>query len=220
MRVAVRALLQHMLLVSIGAFTPLTKPPSVRRWAVSSALEEPAQPEAIFMSSVTVNKPLGIVLEEILAGDPTSGVRVAAIDPKGNAARVSIGEDPAECLLVHDQVLAVNGMQCMGASFEATMGLIKAAQSPISLTLGRGEGVVVVAWPNGVGVGARSGDAFQEVAARAMHKVNYSCQGGGCGTCEHKVFLDDGSSKYVRTCVARVPKDTDSVLVEASDRVT
>lgn len=172
------------------------------------------------MSSVTVNKPLGMVLEEIVAGDPTSGVRVAAIDPKGNAARVSIGEDPAQCLLVHDQILAINGMQCMGASFEATMGLIKAAQSPISLTLGRGEGVVLLAWPNGVGVGARSGDAFQEVATRAMHKVNYSCKGGGCGTCEHKIFLDDGSSKYVRICIARVPKDSDSVLVEATDRST
>jgi hypothetical protein len=214
---AVRAVFLHLILGSISAFLPLARLPTARRWAVSLAEEQ--QPEAIMMSSIIINKPLGIVLEEITAGDSTSGVRVAAIDPKGNAARVSIGEDPAECLLVYDQVLAVDGKQCMGASLETIMGLIKAASSPVGLTLGRGEGVVIVAWPNGIGVGARSGDSFKEVAARAMYKVKYSCEGGGCGTCEQKILLDDGTTRYVRPCVARVPKDTGSVLVEASDRI-
>jgi len=163
---------------------------------------------------------MGLVLEEIIAGDITGGVRVAYIDPSGNAGSASIGDDPSECLLVHDRVLAVDGKQCMDASFEEVMGCIVAANGPrVQLTVGRGEGVKIVAWPNGIGVGARSGDSMQQCAKLAAHKVKYSCEGGGCGTCEHMIVLDDGSERYIRPCVARVPKDQESVLVQPSDRL-
>ena len=45
--------------------------------------------EPLFVSRVSVTKPMGLILEEIVAADPASGVRVAFIDPKGNAGRLT-----------------------------------------------------------------------------------------------------------------------------------
>lgn len=197
--------------------------PTLPRKSLSSRhsfMEASDQPEALLMSYVEIAKPMGLVLEEITAGDPAGGVRVAYIDPTGNAGAASIGDDPSECLLVHDRILAVDQKQCMDSSFEEVMELIASAPGPrVQLTVGRGEGVTIVAWPNGIGVGARPGDSMRDLAKRAYYKVNYSCESGGCGTCEQMIMLDDGSTRYVRNCIARVPKESQSVLVKPSDRL-
>ena len=60
---------------------------------------------------VEINKPLGITFEEVDTDDPNSGLYVAAINPKGNAAKC--GD-----INVGDKLIAATGVIIRGARFE------------------------------------------------------------------------------------------------------
>mmetsp|Transcript_19701 Transcript_19701/g.62016 ORF Transcript_19701/g.62016 Transcript_19701/m.62016 type:complete len:101 (+) Transcript_19701:342-644(+) len=89
----------------------------------------------------------------------------------------------------------------------------------VDLTLGRGVSRVCIQWPNRVRTAAKPGDSMRVLAAEALVPVKYSCDSGGCGTCEHKIVDGDGEGRYTRICVARVPKAPPQITIVPSDRV-
>mmetsp|Transcript_28633 Transcript_28633/g.41803 ORF Transcript_28633/g.41803 Transcript_28633/m.41803 type:complete len:245 (-) Transcript_28633:719-1453(-) len=155
--------------------------------------------------TIQLTKPLGIVLEEIDAFDSTAGVIILEIDPKGNAAAAFRRGDADICL--YDKILAVNNRDVEFSTFENVMDqIITSEGNDVSLTLGRAPDTITVRWPNGVGVAAKPGDHFCDLAGLAKCKIPYGCTNGGCGTCEQSIVTDKGDQRYVRPCVSRVPK--------------
>ena len=84
---------------------------------------------------IKISKPLGIIVEEADANDPSQGVCIGSIDEGGNAA--SCGAD----ICIHDAIVAVNGADCAAKSFEEVMDLIVSCETPeVELSLARLEG--------------------------------------------------------------------------------
>ena len=153
----------------------------------------------------TINKPMGIVIEEI---DQTGwGLRIAQINPDGATAALCRSGSADVCL--RDKILAVNGEPCGVLSFEQVMDvIISTPGDEVSLLLGRPKGTIPVKWPNGVSVAAWPGEYLGNLADLAEFQISYSCRSGSCGTCEHSIETDDsGEKRYVRPCVARVSKN-------------
>ena len=158
------------------------------------------------LNTVKMRKPLGIIVEEVDATDPSKGVCVGSIDGKGNAA--SHGTD----VCIHDQIVAVNGADCSAKSFEEVMDLIVACEAlEVDLTLARLDGRVAVRWPNGVCVAAPVGEYLGNIASEARYGVPYSCRSGSCGSCEHLAILDNKREKRLRPCSAKVPKGVETI---------
>ena len=155
-----------------------------------------------------IPRPLGLILEEREDG---RGVEIIRVDPRGNAA-LSRAD-----VLVGDRVLMVGDAACGEGGFDEVAGLIGRSPDVVELTLGRALDVVRVEWPNGCVVGARPGDRMVDLAAKAGWAVRYSCTGGSCGTCEHRLRTGTGE-RYSRLCVARVPKNAPVVAVVRGDR--
>jgi len=55
-------------------------------------------------------------------------------------------------------------------------------------------------------------------AYKAKVPIKYSCSSGSCGTCEQQIILTSGETRYVRPCMARVPRGEASIRVTKSDR--
>ena len=182
--------------------------PRARRRAAAGAAEEDEEGAGLMVTIAEVPRPLGLILEEQDGG----GVAVIDIDPRGNAARSDI--------LVGDRLLMVDDEACGEADFDAVAGLIaSSARERVELTLGRRIDTVRVAWPNGRQTGALPGEALRDVAARANYPVRYSCAGGSCGVCEHRLRTPgDTRTRYTRICRARVPAGADSAEVLPGDR--
>ena len=158
------------------------------------------------LKPVKIRKPLGIILEEVDATDPSKGVCVGSINGEGNAA--SCGTN----ICVHDQIVAVNGADCSAKSFEEVMDLIVNCEAPeVELILARLEGRVAVRWPNGVCVATPVGEYLGNVASEARYDVPYSCRAGTCGSCEHIAVLDEKREKTLRPCSAKVPKGVETI---------
>jgi len=178
--------------------------------------EEAAGGFKLDISTVSISKPMGILLEEVEPRSIEAGVRIARIDPNGAASTADI--------LVHDRLLSVDNKSCEGLSFDEVMDLLIGAAGPlVELRVGRptsNPSFVVVRWPNGIGVGCYSGEPLKNIAVRAIYPVKYSCDSGGCATCEHKLRDEmEGTERYVRPCVARVPKGSPRLKVLRSDRI-
>jgi ferredoxin len=158
------------------------------------------------LNTVKMRKPLGIILEEVDATDPSKGVCVGSIDGKSNAA--SCGTD----VCIHDQIVAVNGADCLSRSFEEVMDLIVSCEAPeVEVTLARLEGRVSVRWPNGVCVAAPVGEYLGNVANEARFDLPYSCRSGSCGSCEQHAVLDNKREKKLRPCSTKVPKGVETI---------
>ena len=162
--------------------------------------------EGTKLNKVKIRKPLGIIIEEVDAIDPSKGVCIGSIDGKGNAASHGTG------VCIHDQIVAVNGANCSAKSFEEVMDLIVACEAPeVELMLARLEGRVAVRWPNGVCIAAPVGEYLGNVASEARYDVPYSCRAGTCGSCEHSAVLDKKREKRLRPCSAKVPKGVETI---------
>mmetsp|Transcript_17988 Transcript_17988/g.51512 ORF Transcript_17988/g.51512 Transcript_17988/m.51512 type:complete len:197 (+) Transcript_17988:159-749(+) len=156
--------------------------------------------------TVRISKPLGIIVEEVDANDPSKGVCVGSIVEGGNAA--SCGTDAC----IHDAIVAVNGADCVAKSFQEVMDLIVSCKTPeVELTLARMEGRVAVRWPNGVCVAAPVGEYLGNVASEARFCVPYSCRSGSCGSCEQIAVIDKKKEKKLRPCSAKVPKGVEII---------
>ena len=162
--------------------------------------------EGTKLNKVKIRKPLGIIIEEVDAIDPSKGVCIGSIDGKGNAASHGTG------VCIHDQIVAVNGANFSAKSFEEVMDLIVTCEAPeIELMLARLEGRVAVRWPNGVCIAAPVGEYLGNVASEARYDVPYSCRSGTCGSCEHSAVLDKKREKRLRPCSAKVPKGVETI---------
>lgn len=164
---------------------------------------------ALDQMDVTVEKPMGIIIEEIDVENPKAGVRIASVNPGGNAARAMAST--TACVL--DVILAINGVSCQGKDFDQIMEEIRTSRSDfVVLTLGRDSKATVISFPNGIKVAARSGDYLGNVAQTAQYRdISYKCRSGGCGTCERNVGIDGKGPRLMRPCVATVPKDCKTI---------
>ena len=159
--------------------------------------------------SVSLEKPLGIMLEE--RGDGGGGAVVVDLATGGNA-------EASGAVLEGDVLVRVGDREVADASFDDIMGAFEAADGAVDLQFARPAGTVVVRFPTGRAVAARSGDRLRAVAEEARHAATYNCGDGGCGSCEHAYRGGDGAPRFVRLCVARVPKGFPELrLLDADD---
>lgn len=75
------------------------------------------------ISTIQLNKPMGILLEEINEFDPTAGgggVWIAQIGPNGSTAVASSNLN----ICVRDRILAINGQECATLDFDSVKARI------------------------------------------------------------------------------------------------
>jgi ferredoxin len=194
-----------------------TRPPRLAHTQLYETLDAAAAYEFVTEIEVRIKKPMGIVIEEI---DETGlGVRIAQINPDGATAALCRSGSSDDDVCLRDKILAVNGEPCDVLSFEQVMDIITSAKGDeVSLLLGRPEDTIIVKWPNGVSIAAWPGEYLGNLADLACFQISYSCRSGSCGTCEHSMETDSGEKRYVRPCVARVPKDVAWAVVHPTDR--
>lgn len=174
---------------------------------------------------VVLTKPMGLLLEEDTERAP-GVVTIAQIDPNGNTARRS--KEGTADICIGDIILEVDGQDCFynntKRDLKQVMDLIAQTSEPeVSMTLGRLESKVRIQFSNGIHVTANTGDNLGALAALAMVRITYSCDSGGCGTCEQvmrikKKDTEEWDQRYVRPCVARIPKGAEVIALYPSDR--
>eukprot|EP01083_Nonionella_stella_P040062 108932_1 len=178
--------------------------------------------------TVRLQKPMGIIIEEAddlnLEGDSagdqlddmSGGVIIKSIDPNGSTSAACL--EGSVDIAIRDKILAVNGISCKNDTFESIMDLLIESPPEVEILLGRPSDAVLVRWSNGINVAAKAGDYFGQIAQdEAFVKIPYSCSNGGCGTCEQTVIIDNKEPRYLRPCIARVPKSK-IITVNPSDR--
>lgn len=185
--------------------------------------ETASKAQMLMEYTISLPKPMGIILSEVSEENPHAGIRISSIDPQGAAAgnnnEKMLIQDDDGIICINDMIIAVNGHRCQNDIFEEVMDrIIQADGKTVRLALGREEGNIIVGWPNGVCVGCRPGDSFGAVAYAAQADIRYSCSSGSCGMCEQEIRNEDGSSRFIRPCVARVPKVTKPIFVFPSGR--
>eukprot|EP00614_Pseudopedinella_elastica_P030955 CAMPEP_0172626064 /NCGR_PEP_ID=MMETSP1068-20121228/147675_1 /TAXON_ID=35684 /ORGANISM="Pseudopedinella elastica, Strain CCMP716" /LENGTH=341 /DNA_ID=CAMNT_0013435567 /DNA_START=180 /DNA_END=1205 /DNA_ORIENTATION=- len=92
----------------------------------STAASKPASAPVSSSRSVRLNKPLGLVLEEIDAGRP--GARVKELKPGSNAAGRGINAG--------DVLVSINGEDCTAKSFTEVVDLMVRATETVDLVVG------------------------------------------------------------------------------------
>lgn len=173
--------------------------------------------------SVSIRKPMGLVLEEMDANDPTGGVHVIEILSPGHAVEASTSRCGSEDFLaIGDRIVAVEGVDCRSWTFDRIMERLREAPNPVPMEFERQAGTVTLGFDNGVVVAAKSGEILGNVANQAnVASIQYDCRSGSCGVCEQKLVLlpqplsegggDDKKinerqqQQYVRPCIACVP---------------
>jgi len=167
------------------------------------------------MVEVCIPKPLGMVLEEVDANDPSQGVCIRQINKGSNACQTDV--------CINDQIIAVNGDESCCA-FDAIMDRIAQETSDqVTLTLQRPSNAVVVCWPNGVKVAAPVGEYLGNIAQDAAYQdqIDFDCRSGSCGTCAHWAVVDNNTEKprLYRPCSAKVPKGVETIQILSRDGV-
>ncbi|KAL7539578.1 hypothetical protein ACHAWF_006451 [Thalassiosira exigua] len=166
--------------------------------ASRSTLPSPSDPRAEprTIHNVTINLPLGVVLEDMDA-DPSYGVTIISISDGGNAAKYnaeifsqmkSQGRDARtgslNCICVRDKIMSVNGIVCHDRSFDHVISLISSTESnAVTLGLGRLQGSTVVNYYHGNCISAKSGESYGFIAGKCGIDIEYECRSGNCGTC-------------------------------------
>lgn len=190
--------------------------------------------ESFTIQTIQLKKPMGIILEEIDETDSNAGVQIKQIDPHGQTA-LACSRDASLDICIRDRIIAINDEICASEPFESIMEKIIESPNPVTFTLARLKDATVITWPNGISVASSPGDSFGNIArSEALVSLQYSCSNGGCGTCEQSMIIeeplreDNGfekdvirqSQRYIRPCVARVPKlkDGTKITVAPSDR--
>jgi len=181
---------------------------------------------------VTVDLPLGIVLEE-MDSDPSHGVAIIGIS-EGYAARYNAAiystiksqgntiDCHSDFICVRDKVMSVNGTPCHDKSFDYVIDLISSAESnTVALELGRIRDSTVLNYYDGICISAKPGESYGFLAGKLGIDIQYACRSGNCQTCarwmefpdkERDLSSDHGGKRnlYERTifhCVGKVPRD-------------
>ena len=206
--------------------------------------------------TVILTKPMGILLEEDFEKAPGI-VTIAKIDPNGNTAQVASNLDIAigDILLNVNGYKAsiINSISNKPhndtfSSLEEVMDIIIQSSfvkqnndihhktdimidksNQIQLELGRiHENDIIVRFSNGIQIATKSGTKLSSLAYKALMPISYSCDSGGCGTCEQIMRVQKYQNhtsnefqfedRYVRPCIARVPKGSKIISLFPSDR--
>jgi len=182
---------------------------------------------------VTINLPLGLVIEEMDSSDPSFGVAIIGIN-EGNAAQHNsdtlsniksrggiINDVESENFIcIRDKIMAVNETPCSDKGFDDVISLISSIESDkVTLELGRIEGSTVVNYYNGICISAKAGEAYGFLAEKCGICIDYECRTGNCLTCVRWLEFPDkerdlspdggGGSLHERTifnCVGRMPR--------------
>lgn len=181
------------------------------------AVDNTTMKESYSDHSVTLAKPMGLVLEE--AEDEMGVVKIVSMG--GTAARASQRGEADLC--VGDIVVKVGTKPCTDWTFDDIMEAILEESDPVTLTLRRPDDVIPVKFlENGVCIAAKPGMSIGALGFMAKAKIPYSCRNGGCGTCEHIMVTGTADGKmterYVRPCVGKVPKGAQSITIIPPDR--
>lgn len=203
----------------------------IRLWSASFAASDSSSESSSLQSTqsnlrhISLEKPLGLVLEETGGGGSADGTQIIDMEPGGNAAVASQRGDADVC--IGDEIIAVNGNSASCGTLEQVMECIAKSDNPVvRLTLQRPPGTVAVKFQNGVAIAALPGTHLCNLALEAHVKIEFSCRNGACGTCEQLMIVPTStssgnkacSSRYVRPCVATVPSGADNIRIVPSDR--
>ena len=136
--------------------------------------------------SVSLQKPMGIILE-IDEERPDLGILVRRIDENGSTAAACRAKPMETDICVRDRLLEINGVDVSDETLENVMDIIIEAPIDIDLILGRDSDSIIVRWSN----------SFRSIASSdAYVKIPYSCESGGCGTCEQTIVVGSSEVSY------------------------
>jgi hypothetical protein len=156
---------------------------------------------------------MGLLMEEVEEGAPC-GVLVA--DMSGAVARASQRDLADVC--IGDELIEIDSKPCTNLTFDQVMTRLANSPDPIALTFRRPASNVAVKFAEtGVAISCLPGTPLKPLSQQARAKnIQYSCSQGDCTTCESYLTNDKGS-RFVRPCVARVPKGSDRITITNSD---
>ena len=200
----------------VAGFVPHHQQSSVEIQQVSTVvlfLSNMDSDESITLRTATFTKPMGLLMEEVEEGQ-ARGVQIASMTgaaaqaSKSNTADVAIGD-----ILVR----IGEDVDCTGLTFEQVMNLLANGPESMSLTFSRPESHVAVCFAEtGVAISCRPGTPLKPLGKMARASIIYSCSQGDCTTCE-QIVADGEKQRYVRPCVARVPKGSDRITIANAD---
>ena len=170
---------------------------------LSASTDPRLEPRTIH--KVTIDLPLGIVLEEMDDVDPSYGVVIIGISSEGNAATCNanifssiksnenggkIGID--QCICIRDKIISVNSSPCHDKGFDDVISLISnAGSNTVTLELGRLQQSTVVNYYNGICIAAKAGESYGFLASKCGVTVDYECRNGSCLTCARWMEFPD-----------------------------
>lgn len=162
-------------------------------------------PESI---TVTLSSPLGIVFEELNAGEP--GLMVSELLESGSARQS--GE-----VWRFDQLVSIDSRNVSAESFENVMGTLRSVEQ-VTLSFARSARAGRVSFPNGRAAVGTAGEPLETLALECSQDVRYSCRSGTCGSCEMLLRDANGAVRPVRMCTAKLRRGESEVLMpEHSD---
>jgi len=181
---------------------------------------------------------MGIILEEDIENSPGI-VTIAKIDPNGNTAKTlrQSNSNQNQCMSLRDELVSIHSYNCINTSLEEVMEYILTSDQEImDVTVRRNTRRTTIEFCNGISIATQSGESIRNLASLAFVNIQYSCDSGGCGTCEqtmrgmkqHFNEEDDEEKnindvvweqdRYIRPCIARVPKGYQRIVLFPSDR--
>ena len=158
---------------------------------------------------VTIDLPLGIILEEMDATDPSLGVVIIGINDNGNAAMYNTdifskikSQDHDgntincrnDCICIRDKIISVNDTPCYDKGFDNVIDIISSITESKSVTieLGRLQGSTVINYYNGICIAAKEGESYGFLADKCgITDVQYECRTGNCLTCARWMEFPD-----------------------------
>ena len=158
---------------------------------------------------VTIDLPLGIILEEMDATDPSLGVVIIGINDDGNAARYntdifskikSLHDGNTinchnDCICIRDKIISVNDTPCHDKGFDDVIDIISSiteSSKSVTIELGRLQGSTVINYYNGTCIAAKEGESYGFLADKCgITDVQYECRTGNCQTCARWMEFPD-----------------------------
>lgn len=169
--------------------------------------------------SVSLSKPMGLVLEEIDETNPHSGVRV--VQMTGAAALASQRNEIDLCL--GDALVSIDGTPCHNWNFDNVMDRLQQLPDSSSLSkrivleFQRPHHLVAVRFQEtGVAIAVPPKTPLRPLGLLAGASIPYSCNEGDCAVCEQQLQNSDNDAsggRFVRMCVARVPKGKPRITI-------
>lgn len=218
----------------------LSTPSTIRRQSIIpkrrrlvSMIRTTSQDTLYTDHTITLSKPMGLILEENEGDDDDSShsspslSTVSIVAMEGEATLASQRGEVDIC--IGDGVVKIENTVCEDWTLEQVMGEIISQTSPVTLTARRASTVIPIKFlHNGVCVPAKPGMSIGALGRTAKAPITYSCRNGGCGTCQHVMLLIIArggnnanvvvSERFVRPCVGTVPRGVQRITIIPCDQ--